>query len=73
LTFPNLTDRISDDKTLNCVVEQESFLTMKQMMIQHIYKSLKQSKGKIDGPGGVAELLAMNPSTLRAGNAKLGD
>jgi len=72
LTFSNLTERMPDSKKGRIVIENEPFLTMDQMMIKHIQKSLKLSKGKIDGPGGAAELLAMNPSTLRARMRKLG-
>jgi len=52
--------------------ENDIFPTMEQMMIIHINKSLELSNGKIEGPGGAAELLAMNPSTLRARMRKLG-
>jgi DNA-binding NtrC family response regulator len=38
----------------------------------HITEVLKLAKGKIDGPGGAAELLGINPSTLRSRLAKLG-
>jgi hydrogenase-4 transcriptional activator len=38
----------------------------------HIKKALKMSQGKIHGPGGAAELLGINPNTLRARMNKLG-
>ena len=38
----------------------------------HITEVLKLAKGKIDGPGGAAELLGINPSTLRSRLDKLG-
>jgi transcriptional regulator with GAF, ATPase, and Fis domain len=47
------------------------FLNMEEMMVRHINQSLILSNGKIDGPGGAAELLKMNPSTLRARMKKL--
>lgn len=47
------------------------FLSMEEMMRRHINQSLILSNGKIDGPGGAAELLKMNPSTLRARMKKL--
>ena len=37
----------------------------------HILRALRQTKGKISGPGGAAELLRINPSTLRARMRKL--
>jgi transcriptional regulator with GAF, ATPase, and Fis domain len=38
----------------------------------HIQKALKISKGKINGPGGAAEMLGVIPSTLRKRMDKLG-
>jgi transcriptional regulator with GAF, ATPase, and Fis domain len=38
----------------------------------HITEVLKLTKGKIDGPGGAAEMLGINPSTLRSRLDKLG-
>lgn len=38
----------------------------------HIAEVLKLAKGKIDGPGGAAEMLGINPSTLRSRLDKLG-
>ncbi|MFZ5570702.1 MAG: sigma-54 interaction domain-containing protein [Thermodesulfobacteriota bacterium] len=49
----------------------DGFPSMEEMMIRHINQSLIRSNGKIDGPGGAAELLKMNPSTLRARMKKL--
>ena len=48
------------------------FQTMDEVISQHIKKSLVVSKGKVDGPGGAAELLGLNPSTLRGRMRKLG-
>jgi transcriptional regulator with GAF, ATPase, and Fis domain len=38
----------------------------------HIQRALKLTNGKIEGAGGAAELLAINPSTLRSRMKKLG-
>ncbi len=38
----------------------------------HISKVLAMSGGKIHGPGGAAELLGINPNTLRYRMGKLG-
>jgi len=38
----------------------------------HIREVLRLAKGKIDGPGGAAEMLGINPSTLRSRMNKLG-
>ena len=39
---------------------------------RHIEAALTRAHGKIEGPGGVAELLAINPHTLRARMRRLG-
>jgi transcriptional regulator with GAF, ATPase, and Fis domain len=38
----------------------------------HIRQALKVSKGRINGPGGAAEILGLNPNTLRHRMRKLG-
>jgi transcriptional regulator with GAF, ATPase, and Fis domain len=40
-------------------------LTLNQVMERHIRRVLKISNGKIEGKGGAAELLEINPGTLR--------
>lgn len=42
------------------------------MMKQHIERALVLAQGKIEGVGGAAELLEVNPHTLRAKMRKLG-
>jgi DNA-binding NtrC family response regulator len=71
LTFANLASKsnVSDHRTDS--YHNGRFLSMEEMMIRHINQSLVLSNGKIDGPGGAAELLEMNPSTLRARMKKL--
>jgi len=33
--------------------------------VDHLRKTLDATRGRIEGPGGAAELLRLNPSTLR--------
>lgn len=40
-------------------------ITLDQLAAQHIRKTLETTGGKIHGPGGAAELLGVNASTLR--------
>lgn len=47
-------------------------LNLDEAMSLHIGKVLKMTKGKIHGPGGAAELLGINPNTLRGRMSKLG-
>ncbi len=72
ISFPHLTE--TDTKVVPQALFPEDssrFPTMKEMTIRHIIKSLQLSQGKIDGPGGAAELLDMHPSTLRGRIRKL--
>ena len=45
--------------------------TLDEAMAQHIRSALDQSRGKVHGPGGAAELLNIHPSTLRKRMDKL--
>lgn len=47
-------------------------LNLDEAMVLHIGKVLKLAKGKIHGPGGAAELLGINPNTLRGRMSKFG-
>jgi transcriptional regulator with GAF, ATPase, and Fis domain len=47
-------------------------LKLDDLMTLHISKVLEMTKGKIHGPGGAAELLGLEPNTLRARMDKLG-
>ena len=60
----NFSPKESDSETLP--------LPLDQAMSRHIENVLKITKGKVHGPGGAAELLAIKPNTLRARMDKLG-
>ncbi|MBN2701877.1 MAG: hypothetical protein JXR29_10555, partial [Methylothermaceae bacterium] len=47
-------------------------VTLNEAIRVHIERALESCRGKIDGRGGAAELLAIHPSTLRAKMRKLG-
>ncbi len=51
--------------------QPDHFPTMAEMITLHIKKSVHLANGRIEGRGGAAELLGMNPSTLRAKMRKL--
>ena len=56
----------------NGLMDPGGFPTMDELIINHIRTSLVLANGKINGPGGAAELLGLNPSTLRGKMRKLG-
>jgi len=47
-------------------------LTLEEMERRHIERALERTGGKLYGPGGCAELLGINPNTLRSRMKKLG-
>jgi len=49
-----------------------SILTLEELERQHIERALKATGGKLYGPGGCADLLGLNPNTLRSRMKKLG-
>lgn len=51
---------------------EEGPLGLDEVMAAHINKVLDMTEGKIHGPGGAAELLNINPHTLRGRMNKLG-
>ena len=48
------------------------FKTLDTVVIEHIERTLMATSGRIEGPGGAASLLDVNPHTLRARMRKLG-
>ena len=52
--------------------EQGDFATLDEVMSSHIERALEICAGCIEGPAGAAQLLGINPHTLRARMRKLG-
>jgi transcriptional regulator with GAF, ATPase, and Fis domain len=52
--------------------EEGPFLSMEEAIAAHIRAALEKTRWKVSGPGGAAELLDMNASTLRFRMQKLG-
>jgi transcriptional regulator with GAF, ATPase, and Fis domain len=49
-----------------------TLLSLDEMTVQHIRQALEMAGGKINGPGGAAEILGLHPNTLRTRMNKLG-
>ncbi len=54
------------------IVKNEAFKTLDRAMADHIEAALARTEGRIEGRGGTADLLGINPHTLRARMRKLG-
>ncbi|HEX2964640.1 MAG TPA: sigma 54-interacting transcriptional regulator [Syntrophorhabdaceae bacterium] len=52
--------------------ETDMFRTLREQERDHILKALQETRWKINGPGGTAQLLDINPSTLAFRMKKLG-
>ena len=72
LTFPELGAGSNLSERNNIISKTESVLTMDQAIENHIRLVLERTGGRIKGKEGAAELLKMNPSTLRFRIKKLG-
>jgi transcriptional regulator with GAF, ATPase, and Fis domain len=53
-------------------VSASAFKTLEAVVVEHIQGALALTQGRIEGPGGAAALLGVNPHTLRARMRKLG-
>ncbi len=60
------------DQPRNKNVHSGQIETLEEMIKQHILYALDLAEGKISGPASAAEMLKLNPNTLRSKMAKLG-
>jgi transcriptional regulator with GAF, ATPase, and Fis domain len=72
LVFDDLIGEKRDQSSAIHVGTQETPLKLDEVMSQHIRRVLEMTKGKVHGKGGAAELLGINPSTLRNRMNQLG-
>ncbi len=61
-----------DLRTRPSQVEDDGMDNLDQIISRHIRRALSRAEGKVNGPGGAASLLGINPSTLRNRMKKLG-
>jgi hydrogenase-4 transcriptional activator len=72
LTFDDLAGGKQNDKSLIHVEAKEAPLKLDEVTSHHIRRVLEMTKGKVHGKGGAAEVLGINPSTLRNRMNQLG-
>ncbi|MEW6078447.1 MAG: sigma 54-interacting transcriptional regulator [Thermodesulfobacteriota bacterium] len=72
LTFQNIDFHLSKVNAPDNGLPENENLEMDKVYIRHITNVLALTSGKINGPGGAAELLKVKPSTLRHRMDKLG-
>ena len=75
LTFESLHNIVQSrgDKVSNFEIPgiNTNIWPIDDVVVAHIHRALRATNGKISGPGGVAELLRINPNTLIARMKKL--
>jgi transcriptional regulator with GAF, ATPase, and Fis domain len=72
LTFDHLLSPAQPDVFTTLSARQNRSQPLDEVISSHIRRVLEETKGKIHGPGGAAEVLGVNPSTLRGKMKKLG-
>jgi transcriptional regulator with GAF, ATPase, and Fis domain len=72
LTFQYVSPMPANDNTSDPTITEDNILSLDSLFARHVKKVLNLSKGKIDGPGGAAELLGIKSGTLRSSMKKLG-
>jgi len=68
---PNLVETQGREAPSSGTPSSSVWLTLREMERKHISDALRRADGKVHGAGGAAELLDINPSTLRSRMAKL--
>jgi DNA-binding NtrC family response regulator len=56
----------------NTISDKQLQTSLDDVISEHIRRVLENCRGKISGPDGAAEILQVNPSTLRKRMKKLG-
>jgi transcriptional regulator with GAF, ATPase, and Fis domain len=72
LSFGALLPRVAPGKLSPGQSQDEPLASLDEMNARFIRRALEQAGGKIYGPGGAAQILGINPSTLRKRMNKLG-
>jgi transcriptional regulator with GAF, ATPase, and Fis domain len=72
LSFEALLPSVVPGKVVQGQSQDEPLLSLDEMNARHIRQALEKAGGKINGPGGAAQILNINPHTLRNRMKKLG-
>ena len=72
LRFPDLGASAVPPSPAATPAPQAQLPTLDAVTAEHIRKAMRAARGKIQGPGGAAERLGLQPNTLRARMRKLG-
>jgi DNA-binding NtrC family response regulator len=71
LTFDNIVWPDDNEEHGRLIPQKDDFSSLDNAVSKHIQQALEMTKGKIHGSAGAAQLLGINPSTLRHRMRKL--
>ena len=71
LTFDNIVWPDDNGEQVGSTTRIDDFLDLDHVISNHIKQALDTTKGRVHGPSGAAQLLGLNPSTLRHRMRKL--
>ncbi len=71
LTFDSIVWPDDHEEHGRLIARKEGFSNLDEAVSKHIQQALEMTKGKIHGSAGAAQLLGVNPSTLRHRMRKL--
>ena len=72
LRFADIRPLAANHRTEGQKPDEAELVALDQVLIRYISKVLRKTGGKVEGPGGAAEILQVNPSTLQNRMKKLG-
>lgn len=72
IAFEDIVWSGQERKGIEAPVQRDDFANLDQINSRHIRQALNITRGKIHGPDGAAQLLGLNPSTLRHRMRRLG-
>lgn len=72
LSFDTLLSPAVSDKAVRSQSQNGPLASLDEMNARYIRRALEEAGGKIHGPGGAAQILGINPSTLRKRMNKMG-
>jgi transcriptional regulator with GAF, ATPase, and Fis domain len=72
VSFEHFVLSAQEDSIRTVSGQQHDFLPLDKAMTEHIQQALRLRNGKVFGEDGAAQLLGINPNTLRSRMKKLG-
>ncbi len=72
LVFNEFQSKDIIEKSKHSITQEDDFQNLNEVLILHIRQAMLRCRGKIEGKDGAAELLDLNPGTLRQKMRKLG-